>query len=45
VSLLAIQSSTFVCVGQLSDDHRKGIRMNNTPNQEVLHKKLEALER
>jgi cystathionine beta-lyase/cystathionine gamma-synthase len=44
VSLPVFQSSTFEYAGQSSYDDLKYIRMNNTPNHEVLHKKLAALE-
>jgi len=44
VSLPVFQSSTFEYTGQSSYDELKYIRMNNTPNHEVLHKKLAALE-
>jgi cystathionine beta-lyase/cystathionine gamma-synthase len=44
VSLPVFQSSTFEYTGQSSYDDLKYIRMNNTPNHEVLHKKLAALE-
>ncbi len=44
VSLPIFQSSTFEYAGQSSYDELKYIRMNNTPNHEVLHKKLAALE-
>ena len=44
VSLPVFQSSTFEYAGQSSYDELKYIRMNNTPNHEVLHKKLAALE-
>jgi cystathionine beta-lyase/cystathionine gamma-synthase len=44
VSLPVFQSSTFEYTGQSSYDDLKYIRMNNTPNHEVLHEKLAALE-
>jgi cystathionine beta-lyase/cystathionine gamma-synthase len=44
VSLPVFQSSTFEYTGQSSYDDLKYIRMNNTPNHEVLHKKLAAIE-
>ena len=44
VSLPIFQSSTFEYAGQSSYDELKYIRMNNTPNHEVLNKKLAALE-
>ncbi|WP_319407607.1 aminotransferase class I/II-fold pyridoxal phosphate-dependent enzyme [uncultured Desulfosarcina sp.] len=44
VSLPVFQSSTYEYAGQSSYDELKYIRMNNTPNHEVLHKKLAALE-
>ena len=44
VSLPVFQSSTFEYAGQSSYDELKYIRMNNTPNHEVLHNKLAALE-
>jgi cystathionine beta-lyase/cystathionine gamma-synthase len=44
VSLPVFQSSTFEYTGQASYDELKYIRMNNTPNHEVLHKKLATLE-
>ena len=44
VSLPVFQSSTFEYAGQSSYDDLKYIRMNNTPNHEVLHQKLAALE-
>jgi len=44
VSLPVFQSSTFEYAGQSSYDDLKYIRMNNTPNHEVLHRKLAALE-
>ena len=44
VSLPVFQSATFEYAGQSSYDDLKYIRMNNTPNHEVLHHKLAALE-
>ena len=44
VSLPVFQSSTFEYAGQSSYDKLKYIRMNNTPNHEVLHRKLAILE-
>ncbi|MBC2711595.1 MAG: aminotransferase class I/II-fold pyridoxal phosphate-dependent enzyme [Desulfosarcina sp.] len=44
VSLPVFQSSTFEYAGQSSYDELKYIRMNNTPNHKVLHRKLAALE-
>jgi cystathionine beta-lyase/cystathionine gamma-synthase len=44
VSLPVFQSSTFEYAGQSNYDDLKYIRMNNTPNHEVLHKKLAAIE-
>ena len=44
VSLPVFQSSTFEYAGQSNYDDLKYIRMNNTPNHEVLHKKLAGLE-
>ena len=44
VSLPVFQSSTFEYAGESSYDDLKYIRMNNTPNHEVLHRKLAALE-
>jgi cystathionine beta-lyase/cystathionine gamma-synthase len=44
VSLPVFQSSTFEYTGQSSYDDLKYIRMNNTPNHEVLHEKLATLE-
>ena len=44
VSLPVFQSSTFEYAGQSSYDELKYIRMNNTPNHEVLHEKWAALE-
>ena len=44
VSLPIFQSSTFEYAGQSSYDELKYIRMNNTPNHEVLHRKLAILE-
>lgn len=44
VSLPIFQSSTFEFTRQSSYDDLKYIRMNNTPNHEVLHRKLAALE-
>jgi cystathionine beta-lyase/cystathionine gamma-synthase len=44
VSLPVFQSSTFEYAGQSGYDDLKYIRMNNTPNHEVLHRKLAALE-
>jgi cystathionine beta-lyase/cystathionine gamma-synthase len=44
VSLPVFQSSTFEYAGQSSYDDLKYIRMNNTPNHEVLHRKLASLE-
>jgi len=44
VSLPVFQSSTFEYAGQSSYDNLKYIRMNNTPNHEVLHRKLAVLE-
>ena len=44
VSLPVFQSSTFEYAGQSSYDELKYIRMNNTPNHEVLHNKLASLE-
>jgi cystathionine beta-lyase/cystathionine gamma-synthase len=44
VSLPVFQSSTFEYAGQTSYDDLKYIRMNNTPNHDVLHRKLAALE-
>lgn len=44
VSLPVFQSSTFEYADQSSYDELKYIRMNNTPNHEVLHKKLAAIE-
>jgi cystathionine beta-lyase/cystathionine gamma-synthase len=44
VSLPIFQSSTYEYAGQSSYDALKYIRMNNTPNHEVLHHKLAALE-
>jgi cystathionine beta-lyase/cystathionine gamma-synthase len=44
VSLPVFQSSTFEYAGQSGYDDLKYIRMNNTPNHEVLHKKLAAVE-
>lgn len=44
VSLPVFQSSTFEYSGESSYDELKYIRMNNTPNHEVLHRKLAALE-
>ena len=44
VSLPVFQSSTFEYAGQSSYDDLKYIRMSNTPNHEVLHKKLASLE-
>ncbi|MFO7715988.1 trans-sulfuration enzyme family protein [Desulfosarcina sp.] len=44
VSLPVFQSSTFAYAGHPGYDELKYIRMNNTPNHEVLHRKLAALE-
>ncbi len=44
VSLPVFQSSTFEYAGQSSYGELKYIRMNNTPNHEVLHRKLASLE-
>lgn len=44
VSMPVFQSSTFEYRGEQSYDALKYIRMNNTPNHEVLHAKLAALE-
>ena len=45
VSLPVFQSSTFEYAGQSSYDDLQYIRMNNTPNHTVLHRKLAALEK
>lgn len=44
VSMPIFQSSTFEFGGQTSYHDLKYIRLNNTPNHEVLHQKLAALE-
>ncbi len=44
VSMPVFQSATFEYAGASSYDDLKYIRMNNTPNHEVLHRKLAALE-
>lgn len=44
VSMPVFQSATYEYAGQSSYDDLKYIRMNNTPNHEVLHRKLAALE-
>lgn len=44
VSLPIFQSSTFEYAGDTSHDDLKYIRLNNTPNHAVLHRKLAALE-
>ena len=44
VSLPVFQSATFEYAGQSNYDDLKYIRMNNTPNHEVLHRKLAVLE-
>jgi cystathionine beta-lyase/cystathionine gamma-synthase len=45
VSMPVFQSATFEYAGQSSYDDLKYIRMNNTPNHDVLHRKLAALEK
>ena len=44
VSVPIFQSSTFEYTGQTDYDSLRYIRLNNTPNHIVLHKKLAALE-
>ena len=44
VSVPIFQSSTFEYAGQTDYDSLRYIRLNNTPNHIVLHKKLAALE-
>ncbi|MEE8336165.1 MAG: aminotransferase class I/II-fold pyridoxal phosphate-dependent enzyme [Candidatus Neomarinimicrobiota bacterium] len=44
VSMPIFQSSTYEYNGQKGYDNLKYIRLNNTPNHSVLHKKLAALE-
>ena len=44
VSMPVFQSSTYEYSGQTSYHDIKYIRLNNTPNHEVLHKKLAAVE-
>ena len=44
VSMPIFQSSTFESEGGSSYDTIKYIRLNNTPNHDVLHAKLSALE-
>ncbi|MGE0085373.1 MAG: PLP-dependent aspartate aminotransferase family protein [Desulfococcaceae bacterium] len=44
VSMPVFQSSTFEYTGQDDYNELKYIRLNNTPNHAVLHKKLAALE-
>ncbi len=44
VSLPVFQSSTYEYSGEAGYDDLKYIRMNNTPNHQVLHAKLAALE-
>ncbi len=43
VSLPVFQSATFEYAGQDSYHDLKYIRLNNTPNHQVLHKKLAAI--
>lgn len=45
VSMPVFQSSTFEYSGQADYHELKYIRLNNTPNHAVLHKKLAALEK
>jgi cystathionine beta-lyase/cystathionine gamma-synthase len=44
VSMPVFQSSTFRYMGTKSYDDLRYIRLNNTPNHEVLHQRLSALE-
>ncbi|MBM4167317.1 MAG: PLP-dependent transferase, partial [Ignavibacteria bacterium] len=44
VSMPIFQSSTFEYAGEKTYDDVRYIRLNNTPNHLVLHKKLAALE-
>lgn len=44
VTMPIFQSSTYEYKGQKGYDNLKYIRLNNTPNHSVLHKKLAALE-
>ena len=44
ITLPIFQSSTFLYSGQSRYEDLKYIRMNNTPNHQVLHRKLAALE-
>lgn len=44
VSMPVFQSSTFECTGDAGYHDLRYIRLNNTPNHQVLHEKLAALE-
>ena len=45
VAMPIFQSSTFVYEGETDYHATRYVRLNNTPNHEVLHRKLAALER